>query len=129
MKLHWFLAAFTTGRGVAPHIMLSRRHLVAGFASASTASLLAQRTYADDTLINCRAECFKECNALAPGNKKYCASQCDSYCEEAGPVGSKDVVRSDLSNAVDNTKKSLANTKVESRRPTDASATAKVSIA
>jgi hypothetical protein len=31
---------------------------------------------------SCRSDCFKECNAVAPGNQGYCATQCDNFCDE-----------------------------------------------
>mmetsp|Transcript_47626 Transcript_47626/g.78796 ORF Transcript_47626/g.78796 Transcript_47626/m.78796 type:complete len:138 (+) Transcript_47626:60-473(+) len=131
LQFSWLLAALVMGHGIALRVVLSRRNLAPAFASASGTVLLPQRTFADNTLVNCRAACFKECNSLAPGNKKYCASQCDSYCEEAGPVGSKDVVRSDLSNAVDDvTKQNTANAKAGAHeKSTEISTTAKVSFA
>jgi len=36
------------------------------------------------TSAECKASCFKECNTVAPGNKAYCASQCDSFCDASG---------------------------------------------
>lgn len=48
---------------------------------------------------SCAADCFRECDIVAPGNQKYCKEQCDDYCATAGPTGKSDVVRSDLSEA------------------------------
>eukprot|EP00965_Chrysotila_dentata_P225911 6195068-Pleurochrysis_carterae.AAC.4 len=52
---------------------------------------------ADADLASCRKDCFKECNALAPGNQAYCAQQCDDYCADAEVTGAADVLRSDPS--------------------------------
>ena len=49
--------------------------------------------------VPCDKACFKECNAIAPGNEGYCKSQCDSYCADAGPVGAADVLRTDVTAA------------------------------
>ena len=38
------------------------------------------------TTPECKLECNKECNALAPGNKDYCSSQCETYCNDLDPV-------------------------------------------
>merc|ERR1719199_1755844 len=40
----------------------------------------------------CKLECFRECDNLAPGNKGYCTTQCDMYCDSlpAEKTGSGD---------------------------------------
>lgn len=50
--------------------------------------------------VPCDKACFKECDAIAPGNEGYCKSQCDTYCADAGPIGSADVLRTDVTAAV-----------------------------
>ena len=40
---------------------------------------------------NCQLDCFRECDAVAPGNKGYCSKQCDAYCEEVGNLGGQQV--------------------------------------
>ena len=50
--------------------------------------------------VPCDKACFKECDAIAPGNEGYCKSQCDTYCADAGPNGSADVLRTDVTAAV-----------------------------
>jgi len=49
------------------------------------------------TTPQCLISCNQECNALAPGNKGYCATQCDDFCESLDPVASGAVVASDAS--------------------------------
>jgi hypothetical protein len=46
---------------------------------------------------NCNVDCFRECDALAPGNKQYCKTQCDAYCVSPEVKGMDDVLRSDPS--------------------------------
>jgi hypothetical protein len=48
-------------------------------------------------VVSCNADCVKECNQVAPGNKEYCQNQCDAYCAEEGAKGKGDVLRSDPS--------------------------------
>ena len=45
---------------------------------------------------SCNDACFRECDAIAPGNQGYCKSQCDTYCESQGPTGEADVLRTDV---------------------------------
>ena len=47
----------------------------------------------------CNADCFRECDAVAPGNQGYCKTQCDDYCASVGPTGADDVLRSDVTAA------------------------------
>ena len=53
-------------------------------------------------VVSCNADCVKECNQVAPGNKDYCQNQCDAYCAEEGAKGKDDVLRSDA-NVAENT--------------------------
>ena len=72
--------------------MLQERLAAAGphALALSTAALLAVSppgaVLAEDGAL-CTADCFRECNALAPGNEGYCTAQCDTYCESLGPNG------------------------------------------
>lgn len=67
---------------------LTRRNALA-LASSLPAVFLGRPAHADGeiTPATCKAECFKECNAVAPGNQGYCATQCDSFCDEAAKSG------------------------------------------
>ena len=47
--------------------------------------------------VPCPVACFKECDVVAPGNKGYCAAQCDSYCDSLGAKGYQDQVSKDRS--------------------------------
>uniref|UniRef100_A0A7S0ITZ2 Uncharacterized protein n=1 Tax=Calcidiscus leptoporus TaxID=127549 RepID=A0A7S0ITZ2_9EUKA len=75
---------------------LSRRQVA--FSIASVGLLQAPSARADEKE-DCRRDCFRECNSVAPGNPGYCAAQCDGYCDEAGMTGKMDVLRSDPSDA------------------------------
>jgi hypothetical protein len=70
------------------HSGLTRRSALA-LASSLPAVFLGRLAHADGeiTSATCKAECFKECNMVAPGNQGYCATQCDSYCDEAAKAG------------------------------------------
>ena len=61
-------------------------------AAPHTAALAA----AEPDAVPCDQACFKECNAIAPGNEAYCRDQCNTYCAEQGPTGASDVLRSDV---------------------------------
>ena len=81
------LAALVGAEALAPGrswMNLSRRNVLCLGASLP-AVWVGQPAFAADEITpsNCKAECFKECNMVAPGNKQYCATQCDSYCDEA----------------------------------------------
>jgi len=47
------------------------------------------------TTPQCKLECNKECNAAAPGNKDYCATNCDDYCESFNPGSAALAIASD----------------------------------
>lgn len=70
------------------HSGLTRRNALV-LASSLPAVFLGRAAHAEGeiTPATCKAECFKECNAVAPGNQGYCATQCDSYCDEAAKAG------------------------------------------
>lgn len=94
--------AVSTGSRSPSCAALSRRAALASSAAAlfaSSSAALAATTEAVAAPGDCRKDCFRECNALAPGNQAYCAAQCDSYCDGLGALGKDDVVRSDLSDA------------------------------
>ncbi len=63
---------------------LSRRQLLGSLSSAALlAASLPLQARAEGG--NCKLECFRECDTLAPGNQDYCTSQCDTYCDSLGP--------------------------------------------
>ena len=67
--------------------------------AALAAALLPpmEKAYAEDAVAgDCMTDCVRECNLVAPGNVGYCETQCDTYCKEAGPTGTGDVLRSDV---------------------------------
>ena len=80
---------------------MSRRSALLSSAAAISCGFLPARAAiaADAPDVPCDKACFKECNALAPGNEAYCKDQCDTYCAEAGPTGASDVLRSDVTAA------------------------------
>ena len=80
----------------------SRRSALA-LGSATALQLVAERAFAADDAAadprlsaTCNADCFRECDIVAPGNQGYCKTQCDDYCSSPGPTGKDDVLRSDV---------------------------------
>ena len=91
----------TTSALRTPPICLTRRSLLPAAAAAifsGPLSTLPARA-ADPQSGDCKADCFRECNAVAPGNDGYCKDQCDTYCADNPGYGKSDVVRQDLSEA------------------------------
>ena len=83
-------------------VRASRRQVLAlGVAHLGTRATAARAEEAvtDD----CSAPCFKECNAVAPGNQGYCASQCEDYCASRGA----DAPKLDAKSSTPDTSKSL----------------------
>jgi hypothetical protein len=79
------------------HSSLTRRNALA-LASSLPAVFLGRPAHAEGeiTPATCKAECFKECNAVAPGNQGYCATQCDSFCDEAAKLVTADRAETEL---------------------------------
>lgn len=67
------------------------RRQVLSLGSALLLSSVAgvQASVAEDapmTKAECRASCNTECNTVAPGNKDYCAAQCEDFCDNLDPT-------------------------------------------
>ena len=81
---------------------LSSRRVVAQSCVAllSCGLMRTHIAFADEPdAVPCDQACFKECNAIAPGNEGYCRDQCTTYCAEQGPTGASDVLRTDVTAA------------------------------
>ena len=63
---------------------LTRRTL-GGLLPALAPALVAlpsQTAFAADLKKDCIKDCVSNCNRVAPGNKAYCAVQCEDYCAQ-----------------------------------------------
>ena len=63
---------------------LTRRSL-GGLLPAIVPALVAlpsQTALAADLKKDCIKDCVSNCNRVAPGNKAYCAVQCEDYCAQ-----------------------------------------------
>ena len=63
---------------------LTRRSL-GGLLPAIVPALVAlpsQNALAADLKKDCIKDCVSNCNRVAPGNKAYCAVQCEDYCAQ-----------------------------------------------
>ena len=63
---------------------LTRRSL-GGLLPALAPALVAlpsQTAFAADLKKDCIKDCVSNCNRVAPGNKAYCAVQCEDYCAQ-----------------------------------------------
>ena len=63
---------------------LTRRSL-GGILPAIVPALVAlpsQPAWAADLKKDCIKDCVSNCNRVAPGNKAYCAVQCEDYCAQ-----------------------------------------------
>mmetsp|Transcript_15412 Transcript_15412/g.48459 ORF Transcript_15412/g.48459 Transcript_15412/m.48459 type:complete len:91 (+) Transcript_15412:140-412(+) len=45
-------------------------------------ALPSQTAFAADLKKDCIKDCVSNCNRVAPGNKAYCAVQCEDYCAQ-----------------------------------------------
>ena len=45
-------------------------------------ALPSQPAFAADLKKDCIKDCVSNCNRVAPGNKAYCAVQCEDYCAQ-----------------------------------------------
>ena len=84
----WSLAPQLTGRtnACSPQTppQLTRRSL-GGLLPALAPALVAlpsQTALAADLKKDCIKDCVSNCNRVAPGNKAYCAVQCEDYCAQ-----------------------------------------------
>ena len=96
--------AAAAASGLSAAASSSRRQVLAlglGSAALSLFSPAARAEEVADPRLSpsCPADCFRECDIVAPGNQKYCKEQCDDYCATAGPTGKDDVLRGDPSEA------------------------------
>ena len=72
---------------LAPQIQHSRtdacltRRSLGGLLPALVA-LPSQTALAADLKKDCIKDCVSNCNRVAPGNKAYCAVQCEDYCAQ-----------------------------------------------
>ena len=67
-----------------PDACLTRRSL-GGLLPAIVPALVAlpsQTALAADLKKDCIKDCVSNCNRVAPGNKAYCAVQCEDYCAQ-----------------------------------------------
>ena len=62
---------------------LTRRSLGGGLLTTLVAPALAPAAaLAADLKKDCIKDCVSNCNRVAPGNKAYCAVQCEDYCAQ-----------------------------------------------
>ena len=62
---------------------LTRRILGGGLLTTLVAPALAPAAaLAADLKKDCIKDCVSNCNRVAPGNKAYCAVQCEDYCAQ-----------------------------------------------
>ena len=59
---------------------LTRRSL--GGLLPALVALPSQTALAADLKKDCIKDCVSNCNRVAPGNKAYCAVQCEDYCAQ-----------------------------------------------
>ena len=59
---------------------LTRRSL--GGLLPALVALPSQTAFAADLKKDCIKDCVSNCNRVAPGNKAYCAVQCEDYCAQ-----------------------------------------------
>jgi hypothetical protein len=55
--------------------------IVAGFVGGA-AVVLTARPLPAAAVVDCYADCFKNCNTIAPKNGDYCVSSCQDYCAQ-----------------------------------------------
>ena len=74
-----------------PHPLIRRtdacltRRSLGGLLPALAPALVAlpsQTAFAADLKKDCIKDCVSNCNRVAPGNKAYCAVQCEDYCAQ-----------------------------------------------
>ena len=64
---------------------LTRRTLVGllpAIVAPALVALPSQTALAADLKKDCIKDCVSNCNRVAPGNKAYCAVQCEDYCAQ-----------------------------------------------
>ena len=62
---------------------LTRRSLGGGLLTTLVAPALAPTAALEaDLKKDCIKDCVSNCNRVAPGNKAYCAVQCEDYCAQ-----------------------------------------------
>ena len=64
---------------------LTRRSLgglLPAIVAPALVALPSQRAFAADLKKDCIKDCVSNCNRVAPGNKAYCAVQCEDYCAQ-----------------------------------------------
>ena len=69
-----------------PHTPQLTRRSLGGLLPAIVAPALvalpSQTALAADLKKDCIKDCVSNCNRVAPGNKAYCAVQCEDYCAQ-----------------------------------------------
>ena len=64
---------------------LTRRSLgglLPAIVAPALVALPSQTAFAADLKKDCIKDCVSNCNRVAPGNKAYCAVQCEDYCAQ-----------------------------------------------
>ena len=64
---------------------LTRRSLgglLPAIVAPALVALPSQTALAADLKADCIKDCVSNCNRVAPGNKAYCAVQCEDYCAQ-----------------------------------------------
>jgi len=64
---------------------LTRRSLgglLPALVAPALVALPSQTAFAADLKKDCIKDCVSNCNRVAPGNKAYCAVQCEDYCAQ-----------------------------------------------
>ena len=83
------LLSVSVGLRVPPHSKstVTRHALALSCATLLTCGATVPSLAASPSQLACSADCFRECEVIAPGNGGYCASQCESHCPSLGPDG------------------------------------------